>query len=475
MLSILVSLMLAATPVIRAGAAAVPITPDVAGTTVCLAGYGTNRVATEVQDDVWARALAIEVDERVLVVCAVDLIGFFLSDVEAIRTELADAGDVHLIVAATHTHSGPDTIGLWGRNLAVSGRAPRYAAWVRERIVEAVRGALASMRPARLTVAERTVPGLIRDSRPPFVIDERLSVLAVDDARGEGTIATLTCFPVHPEVLGRSSPRLSSDFPHHLRAALERDRGGVALHVSGSIGGLMAPRGDALIDPATGVRPAPGSLRMMELYGERLAVEARLAIDDGEVLDAGPLVVSTRKVTIPLANGYFRAAVGLGVIGGRPLLTAGEIDERRLDPLVPGFPAYPLGAELATEVSRITLGPWTLAAVPGEIYPEITLGRIPRDPDPGRDFPDAPVEPALQDLLPGRFRWVVGLANDEIGYILPKCQWDEDPPWTFGQERRPYGEINSIGPEAGPRILAAFAEILAADARDGAVDEGSRR
>ena len=45
-----------------------------------------------------------------------------------------------------------------------------------------------------------------------------------------------------------------------------------------------------------------------------------------------------------------------------------------------------------------------------------------------------------------------GLANDEIGYIVPKSQWDAKAPYTYGRDSRPYGEVNSLGPETAPLI-----------------------
>jgi hypothetical protein len=54
-----------------------------------------------------------------------------------------------------------------------------------------------------------------------------------------------------------------------------------------------------------------------------------------------------------------------------------------------------------------------------------------------------------------------GLANDEIGYIIPKAEWDEKPPFTFGAQKRWYGEVNSVGPDAAPLIIGAFERLLA--------------
>jgi len=55
--------------------------------------------------------------------------------------------------------------------------------------------------------------------------------------------------------------------------------------------------------------------------------------------------------------------------------------------------------------------------------------------------------PPLRELMPGRVKFVLGLANDEIGYILPKSEWDTEPPHLFGAQGAPYGEVNSVGPD----------------------------
>ena len=51
-------------------------------------------------------------------------------------------------------------------------------------------------------------------------------------------------------------------------------------------------------------------------------------------------------------------------------------------------------------------------------------------------------------------------SNDEIGYILPRSQWDAETPFAYGREDSQYGEINSVGPRAAPILAEAFAELL---------------
>ena len=62
--------------------------------------------------------------------------------------------------------------------------------------------------------------------------------------------------------------------------------------------------------------------------------------------------------------------------------------------------------------------------------------------------------------MTGKLNLVVGLANDEIGYILPKTQWDAKAPYTYGRDKAPYGEINAGGPEVGPLIYRESRQIL---------------
>ena len=93
-----------------------------------------------------------------------------------------------------------------------------------------------------------------------------------------------------------------------------------------------------------------------------------------------------------------------------------------------------------TEVGYLRLGTLHLAAIPGEIYPELVVGQVEDPADPNADFP----------VL------ILGLANDEIGYIIPRRQWDREPPFAYGRDRAQYGEINSIGPQAAPILMQAL-------------------
>jgi hypothetical protein len=112
-----------------------------------------------------------------------------------------------------------------------------------------------------------------------------------------------------------------------------------------------------------------------------------------------------------------------------------------------------------SEIAFIQLGEATLTGIPGELYPEIAVGGI-ENPQ-GADFAITPQEvPHLRSQLPGKVNLMVNLANDAIGYIIPKSEWDNTAPWIYGEDEETYGEIVSLGPETAPAIHQAILEIL---------------
>ena len=62
--------------------------------------------------------------------------------------------------------------------------------------------------------------------------------------------------------------------------------------------------------------------------------------------------------------------------------------------------------------------------------------------------------------MKGKLNMIIGLANDEIGYIVPKSQWDTKPPYAYDREKPQYGEFNSFGPEVAPQLHKASLKVL---------------
>ena len=69
---------------------------------------------------------------------------------------------------------------------------------------------------------------------------------------------------------------------------------------------------------------------------------------------------------------------------------------------------------MRSELSVFNIGPMSFVTIPGEIYPEIVNGGV-EAPAEG-DLGIQPVEvPPIREMMSGDFKFVLGLANDEIG------------------------------------------------------------
>ena len=434
------------------GAAAVSITPGVGqdDPAVWIAGYRQARRATGVHDDLFARALVVDNGSARIALVAVDVVGFLLEQTEkvrqAVRTRGATLGVDHVVVAATHNHESPDTMGLWGPSAETTGIHLPYQRFVEDRIVEAITRACDSMRPATLGFAETRAKDLIVDSRLPTVIDDRVLVMHAVDAATGRSLATLVNFASHAEIMGRHNTLLTADYPGYVVRAIERARGGVALFFPGAVGGLLTPRGVRVSNPATGLPAPEDSFQNAELYGEAVAGLALEALGRSKPSSSNEVWHLTRSVSIPLDNERFRAGAGAGIIGGGELGSRFEL----------GQPDW----TITTEVGVVRIGDGLFLIVPGEIYPELVQGGVPQKAEPGVDYPDAPAEPPLLPRMAGPLNFVLGLANDEIGYLIPRRQWDQAAPFAYGREKPQYGEGNSVGPMGGTLISRSLHDLL---------------
>jgi len=443
-------------PQIRAGAAREEITPDLKKHgPVYMAGFGNHRIATGVHDPLYARCLALSAAGQTLVLCGVDSIGLFAEDVEQIRADVrkrvdaqkqkGSAGRVNVVVAATHDHQAPDTMGLWGAAEGQSGIHEAYNSYVVERVAQAAAVAVRRLKPAIIVMGQAhpsDLDTLIHDDRPPEVHDAGVIVLRATTVKGD-TIGTLINWANHPETLGPKNTLITADYAHFLCHQIEQRFDGVAVFLNGAVGGMQSPLGASVPDPATG-RPAPeNSFLKAELIGRRVAEVAAGAVRNGHTIAADRIEFQEKRIAVPISNAGFQLAAKADLYKGRKPMTPG------------GATTTPVGLARLSSNGKPFL---EMALVPGELYPELSVGGVQRYS--GADFPNAPIETPIKQLMTAEFKMLVGLADDEIGYIIPKAEWDEKEPWLNSAPKAWYGEVNSVGPEAAPLIVGALEGML---------------
>ncbi len=420
---------------------------------IWIAGFGQNRKAESVHDDLWARAVALSDGKTRGVIVALDAIGFMHNDIMDIRSAVQNELNLDfVIIASTHDHEAPDLIGIWGPSLFKSGVNQKYLNLVKSQCAKAIRAAVAKLEPAFVMRAE--IPNVGRDvlvdTRLPEVFDANVRYLRFISAASSQTLGTLVTWANHPEVLWNTNTAITSDFVHYLRegiesgityngSAIRNGTGGTVVFVNGAVGGLMTTLDDTpVVDRILNQVLLTPSFEKARTVGYRVATAVLDAIDSqAEVQMAAPaLNWRSRSILLPVDNVKFRVAAMLRIIRRK----------------------FEKGFKTRSEVGLLKLGDTWIGTIPGELYPEIANGGI--ETPEGNDFKlTEPVEvPALRTIMKGSMNMLFGLANDQIGYIIPKSQWDEKAPFTYND--KPYGEENSLGPQTAPLIHNALSSLL---------------
>lgn len=436
---------------LEVGFAEADITPDVANKDVWIAGYGQNRRATAVHDPLAVRAVVFkDGDAKIAFACA-DVVGLQYPTVKIIREQLK--GYQYVMVSSSHNHEGPDTVGIWGPTPMKAGVDPAYMDHLVAQTVKAIGEADAAAVPVDATYGTAADKALLRDSREPYIFDDIIRVLSFKRKDNGKLAGIFVQWNNHPETMGGSNTVVTADFPGVTVAELKKKYNCPVAYFTGPVGGLMAPPRDVMKNSA-GEPLREGDFEFCRIYGEEVAKLATKAIDAAEPISLTGFTTSAKAISVPLANPLYQAARMLGVLKRSGHIWTGNPEEVGAPLTGKNSKGNKPAAE--TEVAYVRLGDLHIACIPGEIYPESVYGKIQDPIDPNADFQDAPKEKSIVELLPGKKILVIGLANDEVGYIVPKRQWDEKKPFAYGRDSDQYGEENSLGPETAPILYGAL-------------------
>jgi hypothetical protein len=436
------------------GFAEVDVTPKLdAGNPIYIAGFGHNRKATKVHDPIFARAIVLsDGTHKIALVCA-DVVGLFNAFAESVRKQVG--GFAYVSVSSTHNHEGPDTLGLWGSSPFASGVNKGYMQELEAGVVQAIRDADKSRKPATAKIGSIGAPELLTDNREPYVKhDELVAIRFEADGKPVGVLVQWNC---HPETMASKNTELTADFVGTTVAELKKSQGCPVMYLTGTVGGLLTSL-DVPVKNSKGELLKDGTWEKSEEYGRLVSQAADKALKDAKPIALTPIEARRKEVFVPVANNLYKIGWRVGVL--ERTFYVWENDPYPSKPIESKDLTKP-GA-IRTEVGYLKLGDLQVAIVPGEIYPELVLGKVQDPVDPGADFPDAPIEPSIYGQLTSKHKMIIGLGNDEIGYIIPKRQWDEKAPFCYGRKKAQYGEENSVGPDAAMVLCKAFMELVKA-------------
>lgn len=247
---------------LRAGVAKAEITPKEA---TPLWGYKTRGAAFSEgkSDPLYAVCLVLEFRGERIAIVTLDL-GRTPSErvLTSIRRRLQKEVRIETsFVMASHTHHGPvmEFSRGEGRGEGRFDASLRYYRWLEDEIVRCAAAANRNLQPATLFAGASRLKdfNFNRQTILNPTSDDDLTVLRVDAPQGK-TLALLVNFAAHPVLTPETTRMFSADFVGHMKKAIERDTGAVALFAQGAAGDQSANDTGA------------GAVE----YGERLAKEA---------------------------------------------------------------------------------------------------------------------------------------------------------------------------------------------------------
>lgn len=281
----------------KCGRSRIDITPDAQ---VVLGGglFGLNR---SVAHGLSATVLAFEADDgQRAVVVSCDVLGFDTATADDLRQQIAtEAGcdGQAVLLAATHTHSGPATITLQRWHL----RDLSFLDTLGNKLVSATHQAIQDLHPVIIERASDVVPGRTVN-RTSYGSEVDSAVYLHRIRNGSGMLeAVLMNFACHPVCQARSRI-ISPDYPYYLREGL-RAVAGAGVETAF----LLGPCGD--INPSgfgngNHAQDGPSGDAARELLAQEIGIDlaaaALRAVTNAGLVTQDSIDVAVRLIDLPL-------------------------------------------------------------------------------------------------------------------------------------------------------------------------------
>ena len=394
-----------------AGVSKVEITPN---TSVWMDGMIRTHKSTGVHDPIFTRALVVAADELLTEACAivsVEVCGITGLDAARIHKRVTDSIAIpaeNIIIAATHTHSGPAAIGFF------NPKETGFVDDVIEKTASAVKIATQSLRQVTVGYSsgiENTISHYRRllakdgsvvmnwEPYPPEKIscplgdvDSEAGVLVlIDSDDGKSIRGLIFNHAGHPNVMSGDNYLISGDYPGLAMRLIEEETGCVSLFLNGAQGTMDI---DGLKDRDwAGVKRTGNALReaVMEIAGKTETINDLKIRMDNIHYSLGRRVISDDELTwaknIFADGGDLLQAMVDGVGDDYKARLYKDLHSRQ-------------DSEIEVSQTCIALGDCAFLSFPGELFTEIGV--------------------KIKNSSPFSHTYIIGLANGEIGYVPTK-------------------------------------------------------
>lgn len=431
------------------GFASSVLTPDdVTKEKYYIAGYGSDNPAQGVLDDMYARAFYIDDNTGTggVVMCVIDAVGLSRHDINIIRKLVIESGKIPSLksinISATHSHSAIDTQGLWGEKIFSCGRNEKFMESLRRKTADAIIRSYENRTDGKLYYSVKQTEDLQFDCRTPDTFDSNLTKLRFESSDGEKNIVIVN-FASHAELLGSCTKTVSADFPAYMIKEIEANNKNCdVVFINGAIGGMISAKEIKKV-----YRETIDCEAYTKEFGKTLGEIVNSMTDEKEL----PCCINIKSVPLKIkASNFVLILARLLKVLNNDIAHGNKRSE----------------AFIYSETGYIELGNGEIGIfmIPGELFPELYNGEF------LTEYMSATGKRAeytiLKDMTDAKHTFVIGLCNDELGYIIPDNDFflnDKLPYIDSGKDifgRNHYEETNSTGPDTARTILDAINDLI---------------
>lgn len=413
----------------------------------------SKKLATEIIDDLKVRTVALSdgSSRGITVLAEVDAYGLSLPDVREIRLRLADLiseKNINSItVSVLHQHSAVDTLGMNGDifkmvlfNPASSlfgkavenGKNQKYMENLYETCAESIEAAVSSMTEGKLYYGTADQSEYLEDKRAPYVNDanfNRFRFVPSNNTKETWLVST----EVHCVGNGAAGTAISGDYPYYAEQVINQKANANVFFYMGAQQGTTLNTDENTVENYS---EEMSRIDSMKGFGKSIG-NALVAITDEKEVE--PLLnIKYKEVLFPVKNGilYLGAKVGL-------FEALVEKDGKNL--------------YVKTEIGYMELGnDLAFAITPGELAAEIAYGGcLQSDSWTGEAWNYKSLQDIVSENCGGRKLMVIGLSNDQIGYIIP----DNNFMPQIAEESQSL-ELVSLGSETASILVKEFEALV---------------
>ena len=409
-----------------------------------IAGHGSGHRMEGIISPVYISAVWLDCgnDEGMLWLTA-DIVGLTNIEVAKVRSMIMASNVIKgcklINFSCTHSHSGIDTLGYWGKPFASipsDGKDKDYMEQLFNKAVKVSEEAFLNRQAGKLFAGRKAIPGGLDAGRLFADKHEYLSRIRFAPENGENE-TWLINIGAHPNSLGGSNRKLSGEYPYFMREIIKNQTGANVHFGIGAIGGMDAPDFDK-----------EDKLNCIKMQAEYFAENAMAVEEERELTPEIKYI--QQPFYLPVDNNVLCLLAMKGTMS---------------------FKAYPhydslLGIAMKTEITYMTFGDQKFLLLPGENFVNTVYGSY-HSAEESTTGKGPEINPTpLAEICEDSTMVAYGVSNDMSGYVVPPNDFilNETQPFLNGGkdrfDRNHYHETNSMGINTQKYIADTFTKVV---------------